>query len=161
MSVESGKGELPGNIAGALDYQMASVGIPAFMIELGAGGRAVPEDIRQGVEGFCGVARELNMIEGKNGAQTVRRVTKRGHVTFKQGGLFRASRKPGDTVKAGEILGELMNLWGEVISRPTLNSDVVVIGIRRDPVVHSGDRLGFVAYAWEEVTVCLECTRFE
>jgi len=153
MSVEPGKGELPGNIAGALDYQMAALGIPAFMVELGAGGRATPEDIRQGVEGFRGVARELKMIEGRNGAQTVRRVTSRGHVTFKHGGLFRASRKTGEMVKAGEILGELVNVWGEVVDHVSLPNDIVIIGIRRDPVVHTGDRVGFVAYAWEDVTV--------
>ena len=153
MSVEPGKGELPGNIAGALDYQMAALGIPAFMIELGAGGRAAPEDIRQGVEGFRGVARELKMIEGSNGTQRVRRVTSRGHVTFKHGGLFRASRKTGETVKAGEVVGELMDVWGEVVDRVRLPNDIVIIGIRRDPVVHSGDRVGFVAYAWEDVTV--------
>jgi hypothetical protein len=153
MSVEPGKGELPGNVAGALDYQMAAVGIPAFMIELGAGGRAVPEDIRQGVEGFLGVARQLKMLEGTNPTQKVRRVTRRGHVTFKHGGLFRASRKPGETVKAGEALGELIDTWGEVVDRPGLPADVIVIGIRREPVVHTGDRVGFVAYAWDEVTV--------
>ena len=87
-------------------------GPPAFMIELGAGGRATPGDIRQGVLGFCGVARELKTIDGGNEASQVRRVTRRGHVTFKTGGLFRASREPGEAVKAGEVLGELMTIWG-------------------------------------------------
>jgi uncharacterized protein len=153
MNVAPGHGELPGNIAGALDYQMDEIGIPAFMIELGAGARATPDDIRQGVEGFLGVARELKMLEGGNGAHKVRRVTKRGHVTFKNGGLFRASRKPGEVVKAGEVIGEVMTVWGEIIDRISLSNDIVVIGIRRDPVVHSGDRVGFVAYAWEEVAI--------
>ena len=153
MSVEPGKGELPGHVAGALDYQMDEIGIPAFMIELGAGGRATPADIRQGVAGFLGVARELKMIDGSNGASQVRRVTRRGHVTFKNGGLFRASRQPGEAVKAGEVLGELMTVWGDVSDHVSLSSDVIIIGIRRDPVVHSGDRLGFFAYAWDEVTV--------
>ena len=153
MSVEPGKGELPGNIAGGLDYQMDAIGVPAFMIELGAGGRATPGDIQQGVAGFRGVARELKMIAGKNETSQLRRVTKRGHVTFKNGGLFRASREPGETVKAGEVLGELMTVWGDVADRVSLPSDAIVIGIRRDPVVHSGDRLGFFAYAWDDVTV--------
>ena len=126
MSVDSNQGELPGNIAGALDYQLAAIGIPAFMIELGAGGR---------------------------GAQTVRRVTRRGHLTFRSGGLFRTSRQPGETVRTGEPLGELLNVWGELVDRPSLGRDVVIIGIRRDPVVHSGDRVGFVAYEWDDVTV--------
>jgi hypothetical protein len=153
MSVEPGLGELPGNIAGALDYQLDAIGIPAFMIELGCGGRADPNDIRQGVDGFIGVARELKMLEGSNGALKLRRVTRRGHVTFKDGGLFRTSRQPGEMVKAGEILGELIDMWGEVVDRPSLGQDILVIGIRRDPVVHSGDRVGFVAYEWEDLTV--------
>lgn len=153
MNVEPGQGELPGNIAGALDYQLAAVGIPAFMIELGAGARAAPDDIRQGVEGFTGVAREMKMLEGGGGPLKVRRVTKRGHVTFKNGGLFRTTRQPGEMVKAGDQLGELIDVWGEVVDRPTLPRDIIVVGIRRDPVVHSGDRVGFVAYEWEDVTV--------
>jgi predicted deacylase len=153
MSVEPGQGELPGNIAGALDYQLAAIGIPAFMIELGAGGRAVADDIRQGTEGFIGVAQQLKMLDGSGGAQTVRRVTRRGHVTFRNGGLFRTTRQPGDIVKTGEPLGELLNVWGELVDRPSLSRDVLIIGIRRDPVVHSGDRVGFVAYEWADVMV--------
>ena len=153
MSVESGQGELPGNIAGALDYQLVAIGIPAFMIELGAGSRAMPDDIRQGTEGFIGLARELKMLDGGGGAHIVRRVTRRGHVTFRNGGLFRTTRQPGETVKSGEPLGELLNVWGELVDRPSLSRDVVIIGIRRDPVVHSGDRLGFFAYEWDSVTV--------
>jgi predicted deacylase len=153
MSVEPAQGELPGNIAGALDYQLASNSIPAYMIELGAGARAVPEDIRQGIEGFTGVARELKMLDGGGGQMKVRRVTERGHVTFKDGGLFRTTRLPGETVKANEPLGELIDVWGEMVARPSLPRDVVIIGIRRDPVVHSGDRVGFVAYEWSDVTV--------
>ena len=56
-------------------------------------------------------------------------------------------------MKSGEPLGELLNVWGELVDRPSLSRDVVIIGIRRDPVVHSGDRLGFVAYEWDGVTV--------
>jgi len=153
MSVDSNQGELPGNIAGALDYQLAAIGIPAFMIELGAGGRAMADDIRQGMEGFIGVAQQLKILDGGRGAQTVRRVTRRGHLTFRSGGLFRTSRQPGETVRTGEPLGELLNVWGELVDRPSLGRDVVIIGIRRDPVVHSGDRVGFVAYEWDDVTV--------
>src|SRR5690606_6214898 len=42
MSVSGGTGELPGNIAGALDYQMLAKGKAAFMIELGSGSCTTP-----------------------------------------------------------------------------------------------------------------------
>ena len=154
MSVEPGKGELPGNIAGGLDYQMLAAGVPAFMIELGAGLRAEPNYIKQGVEGMRGVARQLGMLDGAlpDGAR-LRRVTRRGHVMFSHGGLFRASRAAGEVVKAGEPMGEVMDVWGQVVETVTLPYDVVIIGVRRDPVVHTGDRFGFVGQEWEEIAV--------
>jgi predicted deacylase len=152
MSVQPSQGELPGNIAGGFDYQMAERGVPAFMIELGAGGRATPADIHQGIEGFRGVARALGMVEGANEPRTLRRVARRGHITLSQGGLFRAACAPGEVVKAGTIAAEVMNLWGEVVERVAMPSDVIIIGVRREPVAHTGDRFGFVAYDWDEVT---------
>ena len=67
------------------------------------------------------------------------------------GGLFRASRRPADLVKAGEPLGEIMNMHGHVVERPSLERDVIIIGIRVDPVVHTGDRVAYVAYEWTDI----------
>ena len=153
MSVDPGQGELPGNIAGALDYQMLAVGIPAFMIELGAGSRADRNDIAQGIAGLDGMARRLGMLPALSVEPLpLRRVTRRTHVTFDHGGLFRACRTPGEVVRAGEPMGEVMSVWGEVLETMTLPYDCIIIGIRRDPVVHSGDRFGFVAQAWESIS---------
>jgi uncharacterized protein len=153
MSVEPGKGELPGNIAGALDYQMLELGIPAFMIELGAGSRAETQYIAQGVVGFRGVAAGMGMLPAiACEPRRLRRVTRRTHVTFAHGGLFRASCAAGELVRAGEPMGHLTNVWGEVVETVRLDYDCIIIGIRRDPVAHSGDRFGFVAQAWEEVS---------
>jgi predicted deacylase len=82
---------------------------------------------------------------------TLRHVTRRGHVPVAGGGLFRASRKPGELVKAGEPFGEIMDLHGHVVERPALSRDVIIIGIRADPVVHTGDRVAYVAYDWTDV----------
>lgn len=152
MSVAPGKGELPGNIAGALDYQLLEAGIPAFMIELGGGSRAEAHYIAQGAEGFRGLAQRLGMLEGRPDApEKLRRVTRRAHVVFAHGGLFRASKAPGELVRAGEPMGEVTDLWGRVVETMTLPYDLVVIGMRRDPVVHSGDRFAFVGQEWDEV----------
>ncbi len=154
MSTEPGRGELLGNIPGALDYQLLALGIPAFMIELGEGSRAQADHIAQGVAGMRGVARQLGMLADAPATPApprIRKVTRRGHVTIDQGGLFRSSRNPGDLVRAGESLGEVMDLHGEVVQRVALPHDVIVICIRRDPVVHTGDRFVYVAHEWQEV----------
>lgn len=155
MSIEPGRGELLGNIPGALDYQLLALGIPAFMIELGGGSRAEAHYIRQGIAGMKGVAAQMGIIESANGdagPETLRKVTRRAHLLFNEGGLFRAYRAPGDEVKAGELLGEVMNLHGEIVERMTLPYDAIIIAIRSEPVVHTGDRFIFIAQEWLDVS---------
>jgi predicted deacylase len=152
MSVERGSGEILGNHAGALDYQLNAIGIPTFMIELGTGQRADPAEVALGLAGYTDVARRLAILPGAPGPApaTLRHVTRRGHVPISSGGLFRASRKPAEFVRAGEPFGEIMNIHGHVVERPALDRDCVIIGIRVDPVVHTGDRVAYVATEWTD-----------
>lgn len=152
MNLEPGQGELLGHIGGALDYQLLAIGIPSFMIELGVGQRAEAPDVAQGLRGFQDVAVRMGIIEGKaHKHSSLLRVTRRGHATVNHGGFFRPIREPGDIVRAGEAFGEILNAFGEVVERPSLSRDALVIAIRVDPVMHSGDRFGYLAYEWEEI----------
>lgn len=56
-------------------------------------------------------------------------------------------------MQAGEPMGEVMDVWGRVVETMTLPYDAVIIGMRRDPVVHTGARFAFVGQSSEEVTV--------
>lgn len=155
MSVEPGHGEIVGNHAGALDYQLNLLGIPTFMVELGAGQRADPPEVARGVRGFMDVARRLGIASGTPAPlpATVRRVTRRGHHPIAHGGLFRAACAAGDLVRAGEPLGEIMTLHGRVVESPAPSRDAIVIAIRVDPVVHTGDRVAYLAYEWQDVAL--------
>ncbi len=126
MSVEPGQGELPGRIPGALDYQCLALGIPAFMIELGAGGREDRAHVRQGGEGFIGVAAHMGLIEGvaRPPAATLRRVTSRTHVTCERGGLFRRLHGSDELVRAGEPLGRIVDMHGETVETVTRERDI-------------------------------------
>jgi uncharacterized protein len=81
----------------------------------------------------------------------VRRVTRRAHVTVTEGGLFRAHEISRRLDRAGEALGSTMDLHGKIVEVIKLEHDAIVIGMRRDPVVHFGDRAGFVALEWDDV----------
>jgi len=152
MNVAGGTGELPGNLAGALDFQCLDRGQIAFMVELGGGGRLVAEHVAQGITGFEGLARRLGLLPGAAVAPAeLRQVTKRRHVTCAEGGIFRVLARPATVIPAGQPLGEVMDLHGVVHEQITLPFDALVIGIRRDPVVHFGDRVAFVAEHWSNV----------
>ncbi|MBL8384212.1 MAG: succinylglutamate desuccinylase/aspartoacylase family protein [Burkholderiales bacterium] len=155
MSVLPGSGEILGNHSGALDYQLNMAGIPTFMVELGTGQRADPAEVLRGVTGFADVCRRLGIVDGalQTGMRVLRHVTRRGHFPVAHGGLFRPRQKPGEVVRAGEALGEILSIHGHVVERPTAPQDLIIIAIRVDPVVHSGDRVAYVAYEWTEVPV--------
>lgn len=154
MNVEPTGNELPGNIAGALDYQCLKHGKTAFMIELGTGSCQQPDLIRHGVIGLRRLARHIGLLRAEDGdahIAGVRRVTARTHVFCKEGGVFRQNVKPGTLLKRGDLLGRVQSTTGVFVEDVTFDDDVVVIGVRNDPVVHTGDRVGFVATEWDDV----------
>lgn len=154
MSV-SGHGELPGQIEGALDYQMAGLGKRAFMLEAGAGGRHDRQAVDRAVRGLLRFAEATGTAARRGtpagGPTSICRATRRTHVTSAEGGFFRALVRPGDVVPADRPIGEIRNVYGDTVEAISLPSPALVIGIRRDPIVHSGDRVAFVATEWADV----------
>lgn len=147
-----GKGELPGNIAGALDYQCLAAGICAFMLELGAGNRFQPDNVAQAERGFLALAQQMGILNGPAapGAQSLRCVSRRGWITADQGGLFVPAVRAGDTVRKGQSIGEMLSLSGSREQVAPFSADGILIGLRSDPVVHTGERLAFVAWEWAD-----------
>ncbi|ANN66083.1 M14 family metallopeptidase [Bordetella bronchialis] len=149
-----GKGELPGNIAGALDYQCLAARIPAFMLELGGGSRFEAANVALAERGFERLAVRMGILEGASEAPaSVRRVTRRGWITFDHGGLFVPEVQAGDAVDEGGLLGVAMDIHGNERERIRLPAAGIIIGLRRDPVVHTGERAAFVAYEWDRYTL--------
>lgn len=149
----SGAGELPGNIAGALDYQCLAAGILAFMLELGAGSRLQEDNVALARRGFHALAQQMGILSGAVGQRPteLRRVTKRGWITADEGGLFVPLAHAGDRLDAGRSIGDLMRLDGSQSAVPAFEQPGVLIGLRSDPVVHTGERLAFVAWQWDQV----------
>lgn len=149
-----GKGELPGNIAGALDYQCLAARIPAFMLELGGGSRFEAANVALAERGFERLAIQMGILEGTlDTPRTVRRVTRRGWITFDRGGLFVPEVQAGDTLSAGAALGASMDIHGNALEEIRVPADGIVIGLRCDPVVHTGERAAFVGYEWDSFSL--------
>ena len=154
MRVE-GTGELPGNIAGGLDYQCLARNIPAFMLELGGGSRYEKENVLLAQRGFAKLAVHMDILESspysaEDPLTSVRRVTKRGWITFSEGGIFVPSVQAGETLRGGDVLGITRNILGDLQETFSLEKDGIVIGLRGDPVSHTGERVAFIAWEWDE-----------
>ena len=131
---------------GALDYQLLERGRAAFMIELGGGGRAEPDFIAQAARGFRSLAADEGMLPGVavDLPHSIRRITARGHITSNLGGFARQTLTVGTVAKAGTPVARMCDAYGRPLSPVPLARDVFVIGLRRDPIVHTGDRLAYV-----------------
>ncbi len=140
--------ELPGVTSGALDITCMKDGIPAFMGEMGQGGKVETEYVEAAKKGILNVMRYLKMLDGpveKPGRQVL--ITKRRFLRSDKGGMIRMNVKSGDEVKEGESLLDLHYYGDEMESYPA-RSDCYVIGVRENPVVSTGDRVAFVGTEW-------------
>jgi predicted deacylase len=134
---------------------MLRSGKPAFMIELGGGGHCNADIVRQGVEGLIGTAALLG-LGGQPAAVADRLNVVRDFqsVTTSRGGLFRASARPGfEELSAGQPYGRIVDLHGRPVEDASFDRPARLIAVRRDPVVHSGDRLAITAFDLEIVNL--------
>lgn len=140
--------ELPGVTSGALDITCMKDGIPAFMGEMGQGGKVETVYVEAAKKGILNVMRYLKMVDGpieRPERQVL--ITSRRFLRIDKGGVIRMNVEPGDEVKAGESLLNIHYYGDEVESFPA-KTDCYVIGVRENPVVGTGDRIAFVGTKW-------------
>jgi len=115
-------------------------GIPSALAELGSGDKLLPEEVSTMCDGALNVMRHLRMIEGEarktKGQKTVAHFAP---LRVKEGGLFHAHVKPGDIVSQGDVVGEVINLQGEVVETMRSSTQGVVLALIHNPVVNPGD----------------------
>jgi predicted deacylase len=155
MPIASPAGELPGNVAGALDYQGLSEGKTAFMIELGGGGRYEPSAVKSGTDGLLALSREIGLSArvASTDKSSICRITGRRHVMADSAGFFFAETAAGSMLPADELLARTMNIYGDTVSRIKFKDDCIVIAIRKEPIVHTGDRIAFIGTEWDHIDV--------
>lgn len=140
--------ELPGVTSGALDITCLKDGIPAFMGEMGQGGKIERIFVEAAKKGIINVMIYLGMMEGeikKPKRQVL--ITKRRFLRTERGGLMTMMVKPGDELVAGTNLLEL-HYYGDKVERQPLKMGCYMIGTRENPVVNTGDRVAFVGTEW-------------
>lgn len=151
VDLATATGELPGVTSGALDITCMHKGIPAFMAEVGSGGKIDREFVDVGKVGIRNVMIYLNMLEGtlkRPESQYV--ITKRKFLRADHGGLITMKVQPGEIASLGQALVETHN-FGDQIHTTSLKHDAYLIATRENPVVNTGDRLAFVGLEWHEV----------
>ncbi len=142
--------ELPGVTNGALDITCLKDGIPAFMGEMGQGGKVEQQYVDAAKRGIRNVMVYLKMMKGEiKLPERQVMITKRRFLRSNRGGLMRMTVRPGQEVKAGTSLLDI-HYYGDRIEGYPVKNDSYIIGTRENPVVSEGDRVAFVGTEWRD-----------
>ncbi|MEJ8569133.1 succinylglutamate desuccinylase/aspartoacylase family protein [Elongatibacter sediminis] len=116
-------------------------GIPAVYCEVGSEGRLEEPLVDQTVKGILNAMRTLKMLPGRAEKKTPRTLVG-GHVLFAgRGGLFVAKCAAGDTLRKNQIIGQIIDVRGEVVEKIRCPRAGVLTNINTLGVVNPGDML--------------------
>jgi predicted deacylase len=111
-------------------------GIPTVTVECG-GGNVTEEHEHQYKASIGNAMKALNMLEGEAPVQTEYTVINKADFIFNgEGGLFVPACKVGDILNKGDLIGSIINLFGDVIEEvrcPSERSYIAAIGHRYWP----------------------------
>ncbi len=132
---------------GSLRQTAAAAGVDVILYESGEALRFDELAIRIGVKGILNVMAHLGMRTRKGSGKAPLPIrSKRTHwVRAPEGGLFRALKASGASVKKGDVLGYLSDPFGDIDIPLESKVDGVVIGRTNLPVVNQGDALMHIA----------------
>lgn len=126
-----------------LAHSLNSVGTPTLVVEMGVGMRLTEEYTKQLVDGLLYMMKDMGIWNGEvidNLKKPI--VSEDGKVSFfnaKGAGVFIPKVKHCDMVKAGDVLGSIVNpLTAEVVDEITSPCNGLIFTLREYPVVDEG-----------------------
>jgi uncharacterized protein len=132
-----------GILVGSAMMTAGGDGIPSYIVEAGGMGPAFrPETVEDGAERLRNVARQLKMLPGA--------VTDYGPLTLfsnfdwvcsARGGMYQPSIACGQEVRAGQVIGQYFDVFGDRIGEATAPSSGIALAIHPGPVITRGDTL--------------------
>jgi predicted deacylase len=144
--------------SGSLRKAARAVGCDVLVYEGGEGLRFDEFAIKAGVDGIAGVMIEAGMLELPHGAKprpartpgmTPIIADASRWVRAPEGGVWRTTRRIGDAVAAGEVIGYVANPFEELDVEVRSPHRGIVIGATTLPIVNMGDAVFHLAWAQE------------
>jgi len=134
-------------LAGAMFTNLTRKGVPALIVECGGGGQVPEPHLENYLSALNGVSRAMGILPGAAPRQAKYRLMDRAPLVYSQaGGLFEPAVEAGEVVAAGQELGRILDLFGnlaEVVRSPSGPAWVASIRRRYMPV-YSGDQIAEV-----------------
>jgi predicted deacylase len=140
---------------GSLREAARAVGVDVLSYEAGEGLRFDEFAIRAGVEGITGVMLQIGMLELADGIElpagdrrTPVLINASGWLRSPEGGVFRTTKRIGDAVNVGEVVGHVANPYEDSAVEVRSPRRGIIIGRTTLPIVNMGDAL--LNIGWSE-----------
>ncbi len=128
------------NYSGNLFAQAHLQGIPGSIIEYGEAGRLDLSQIDAAVQGIFNMLKGLNMLEGEVEEYSPIFIRRNLTIRSEKQGLFYCYKEPGELVKKGMLLGEIVT-YPDKLTRITAPCDGIVLRIATEALVKQDVRL--------------------
>jgi len=130
-------------LAGSALMEAARRGVASFLAECGGKNRSfTDESVADAAARLGNVLRALGMSEGEVADYgPMNYFSNFAWVTATEGGLFRKAVSCGDAIRAGDVLGEYYDAYGNRRCEARSPRDGIVLAIHPGPVMASGETL--------------------
>jgi hypothetical protein len=130
-----------GKWGGTARISTLQAGKPAITVEIGGGGGCAEGTVAAHVKVIRNVMRHLGLIEGAPETPRGYRVVKGTFAYSTMGGFFRRVAQPGQSVKQGDILGAIINHYGDVLEEVKATQDGLVLWARTRCTTFPGEEV--------------------
>lgn len=137
---------------GTLVEAVLALGKPAVIVELTPWRRITPEAVQVGARGVLNVMKHLDMLDGEPesqaGIQILEGTLTRTEITATRGGLVKQYKTVGDPVTEGEVVGHIVDVYGEEVEPIVSPVDgwLMAFPLLDNQAAGSGDFLAFFAF---------------
>ncbi|MCW3979216.1 MAG: succinylglutamate desuccinylase/aspartoacylase family protein, partial [Candidatus Bathyarchaeota archaeon] len=128
-------------IRGSTGEALNKYGIPCLTPESGTPYPVREEEIAFHHNGILNVMRYMGMLEGEPEMRKLKVNPEQVRLFAKRGGIWRQKVEAGQRVKEGEVLGEVVDLFGETLQVVKSPFSGVANNSRTSHVVNTGDTL--------------------
>jgi len=132
------------DIKGSTKEALDLYGIPCITPESGTPYPVREEEIRFHRDGIMNVMRYMEMLEGEPTLRKLKVDPTQERLYAERGGIWRQKVEAGQRVKKGDVLGEVVNLFGETLQTARAPFDGVANNSRTSHIANTGDTLIYV-----------------
>lgn len=127
---------------GILCVEATRAGVPCFTFEIGEGGRLEEEFVVTGAECVLNLMKHLGMIEGKPVMPPLVHVMRDFlGIRANKGGLLINAATLGQSVRQGDVLGRIVNVFGDVVEEVIAPEDGLLVRTTTLGSVSRGERV--------------------